>query len=121
MNQHMLKIAIQKSGRLNEDSIKLLKECGIELNNGNKQLKATAFNFPVEVYFFRDDDIPQYVYDGVADIGIVGENVMMEKAKDVELVYRLGFGKCRLSIAVPKAMEYNGINDLQGLKIATTY
>src|ERR1700712_2022729 len=117
----MLKIAIQKSGRLNEDSIKLLKECGIELNNGNKQLKAVAHNFPVEVYFFRDDDIPQYVYDGVADIGIVGENVLLEKAKDIDLIYRLGFGRCRLSIAVPKSMPYSSIKDLEGLKIATTY
>ena len=117
----MLKIAVQKSGRLYEDSIRLLKECGIELNNGNKQLKAAAFNFPLEVYFLRDDDIPQYVYDGVADIGIVGENVLLEKAKDIELVYRLGFGKCRLSVAVPKAMQYKKISDLQGLKIATTY
>ncbi len=117
----MLKIAIQKSGRLNEDSIKLLKECGIELNNGNKQLKASAFNFPIEVYFFRDDDIPQYVYDGVADIGIVGENVLLEKAKDIDLAYRLGFGKCRLSVAVPKSLSYNGIADLEGMKIATTY
>ena len=117
----MLKIAIQKSGRLYEDSIKLLKECGIEFNNGNKQLKAVAYNFPVEVYFFRDDDIPQYVYDGVADIGFVGENVLLEKGKDIELLYRLGFGRCRLSIAVPKSMAYNTINDLQGFKIATTY
>ncbi|MCW3091331.1 MAG: phosphoribosyltransferase [Ferruginibacter sp.] len=117
----MLKIAIQKSGRLYEDSIKLLKECGIELNNGNKQLKAVAFNFPLEVYFLRDDDIPQYVYDGVADIGIVGENVMLEKAKEIDLVYRLGFGRCRLSIAVPKTMQYTSLNDLTGLKIATTY
>jgi len=117
----MLKIAIQKSGRLYEDSVKLLKECGIELNNGNKQLKAMAFNFPLEVYFLRDDDIPQYVYDGVADIGIVGENVLLEKNKDIDLVYRLGFGKCRLSIAVPKTMLYNSIEDLNGLKIATTY
>src|SRR5258708_10406621 len=117
----MLKIAIQKSGRLNEDSIKLLKECGIELNNGNKQLKAVAHNFPVEVYFFRDDDIPQYVYDGVADIGIVGENVLLEKAKEIDVVYRLGFGKCRLSIAVPKAIKYKKISDLKGLKIATSY
>ncbi len=117
----MLKIAIQKSGRLNEDSIKLLKECGIDLNNGNKQLKATAFNFPVEVYFFRDDDIPQYVYDGVADIGFVGENVFLEKVKDIDLMYRLGFGKCRLSIALPKGKDYNSFNDLNGLKIATTY
>jgi ATP phosphoribosyltransferase len=117
----MLKIAIQKSGRLYEDSVKLLKECGIELNNGNKQLKAVAFNFPLEVYFLRDDDIPQYVYDGVADIGIVGENVLLEKNKDIDLVYRLGFGKCRLSIAVPKSIQYNSAADLQGLKIATTY
>ncbi len=117
----MLKIAIQKSGRLNEDSIRLLKECGIELNNGNKQLKAVAFNFPIEVYFLRDDDIPQYVYDGVADIGIVGENVLLEKNKEIEIVYRLGFGKCRLSIAVPKSMPYNSLKDLKGLKIATTY
>jgi ATP phosphoribosyltransferase len=117
----MLKIAIQKSGRLYEDSIKLLKECGIELNNGNKQLKAAAFNFPIEVYFLRDDDIPQYVYDGVADIGIVGENVLLETAKDIDLVYRLGFSKCRLSIAVPKSVDYNSIEDLRGLKIATTY
>jgi ATP phosphoribosyltransferase len=117
----MLKIAVQKSGRLYEDSIKLLKECGIELNNGNKQLKAAAFNFPIEVFFLRDDDIPQYVYDGVADIGIVGENVLLETAKDIDLVYRLGFGKCRLSVAVPKAMQYKDAGDLNGLKIATTY
>ena len=117
----MLKIAIQKSGRLYEDSVKLLKECGIELNNGNKQLKAVANNFPLEIYFLRDDDIPQYVYDGVADIGIVGENVLLEKNKEIDLVYRLGFGKCRLSIAVPKSMPYKSIADLKGLKIATTY
>ena len=117
----MLKIAIQKSGRLYEDSIKLLKECGIDLNNGNKQLKTTASNFPVEVYFLRDDDIPQYVYDAVADIGIVGENVLLEKQKDIKLIQRLGFGKCRLSIAVPKGTVYNSIADLNGLKIATSY
>ncbi len=117
----MLKVAIQKSGRLYEDSIKLLKECGIELNNGYKQLKTVAFNFPLEVYFLRDDDIPQYVFDGVADIGFVGENVLFEKGKDIDLVHRLGFGRCRLSIAVPKSMTYNAINDLEGLKIATTY
>ncbi len=117
----MLKIAIQKSGRLYEDSIKLLKECGIELNNGNKQLKAAAYNFPLEVYFLRDDDIPQYVYDGVADIGIVGENVLLEKDKNIDIVYKLGFGRCRLSIAVPKSMGYTSIAELDGLKIATTY
>lgn len=117
----MLKIAIQKSGRLYEDSMKLLKECGIQLNNGNKQLKTVAENFPLEVFFLRDDDIPQYVYDGVADIGIVGENVLLEKNKDISLVYRLGFGKCRLSIAVPKNFKYKTGADLQGLKIATSY
>lgn len=117
----MLKIAIQKSGRLYEDSVKLLKECGIELNNGNKQLKTTAYNFPLEIYFLRDDDIPQYVFDGVADIGIVGENVLLEKNKEIDLVYRLGFGRCRLSIAVPKTMQYYAIQDLQGMKIATSY
>lgn len=117
----MLKIAVQKSGRLFEDSIRLLKECGIDINNGNKQLKSTAQNFPLEIYFLRDDDIPQYVYDGVADIGIVGENVVKEKAKDIDSIYKLGFGKCRLSIAVPKAMEYSDTNSLEGLKIATSY
>lgn len=117
----MLKIAIQKSGRLYEDSIKLLKECGIELNNGNKQLKTIAGNFPMEIYFLRDDDIPQYVYDGVADIGFVGENVFLEKGKDIDMIYRLGFGKCRLSIAVPKSITYNSVSDLDGLKIATSY
>lgn len=117
----MLKIAIQKSGRLFEDSIRLLKECGIDINNGNKQLKSVAQNFPLEVYFLRDDDIPQYVYDGVADIGIVGENVVKEKAKDIDGIYRLGFGKCRLSIAVPKSMQYRSVTDLDNVKIATSY
>ncbi len=117
----MLKIAVQKSGRLFEDSVRLLKECGIDINNGNKQLKSVAQNFPLEIYFLRDDDIPQYVYDGVADIGIVGENVVNEKVKDIDTIYRLGFGKCRLSIAVPKAMQYQSVNDLQRLKIATSY
>lgn len=101
--------------------MKLLKECGIQLNNGNKQLKTVAENFPLEVFFLRDDDIPQYVYDGVADIGIVGENVLLEKNKDISLVYRLGFGKCRLSIAVPKNIKYKSSEQLAGLKIATSY
>ena len=117
----MLKIAIQKSGRLYEHSLQLLKECGIELNNGNRQLKALSIDFPLEAYFLRDDDIPQYVYDGVADIGIVGENVVFEKNKDVGIVNQLGFGKCRLSIAVPKNMEYRNAKDLNGLRIATSY
>ncbi|MEO8855176.1 MAG: ATP phosphoribosyltransferase [Ginsengibacter sp.] len=117
----MLKIAIQKSGRLYEQSVQLLKECGIELNNGNRQLKVKAFNFPAEAYFLRDDDIPQYVCDNVADIGIVGENVFFEKNKNIEIVSKLGFGRCRLSIAVPKSLNYSGIGDLNGLKIATSY
>jgi ATP phosphoribosyltransferase len=117
----MLKIAVQKSGRLYDASLKLLKECGIELNNGNRQLKAVAFNFPVEIYFLRDDDIPQYVFDGVADIGFVGENVVYEKNKDIDVVNKLGFGRCRLSIAVPKSMSYTNEADLKGLKIATSY
>jgi ATP phosphoribosyltransferase len=117
----MLKIAIQKSGRLYEESVKLLKECGIQLNNGNKQLKTVAENFPIEIFFLRDDDIPQYVYDSVADIGIVGENVLLEKNKEIDLIYKLGFGKCRLSLAVPKSMKYETLKDINGLKIATTY
>ncbi len=116
-----LKIAIQKSGRLNEDSIRILKEAGIEFNNGLNKLKADAVNFPLEVFFLRDDDIPQYVQDGVADIGIVGENVMIEKNKEVEIVDRLGFGKCRLSIAIPKNQKYKSIKDLDGKRIATSY
>ena len=117
----MLKIAIQKSGRLYEQSVQLLRECGIELNNGNRQLKVKAFNFPAEAYFLRDDDIPQYVADSVADVGIVGENVVFEKEKDLNIVSKLGFGRCRLSIAVPKNMNYQGASDLNGLKIATSY
>ncbi|SEM23438.1 ATP phosphoribosyltransferase [Chitinophaga rupis] len=116
-----LKLAIQKSGRLHDDSIKLLKECGIDINNGVNRLKTEASNFPLEVFFLRDDDIPQYVEDGVADLGIVGENVVMEKNKQVQVVEKLGFGKCRLSVAVPKAMDYSGVQDLHKLRIATTY
>ncbi|MDQ3046202.1 MAG: ATP phosphoribosyltransferase [Bacteroidota bacterium] len=117
----MLKIAIQKSGRLYEDSIRLLKEAGIEFNNGLNKLKAEADNFPLQVFLLRDDDIPQYVEEGVADIGIVGENVMLEKNKDVQIIERMGFGKCRLSIAIPKEQAYTGISDLQGKRIATSY
>lgn len=117
----MLKIAIQKSGRLYDNSIQLLRECGIELNNGSRQLKAFAIDFPVEVYFLRDDDIPQYVYDGVADVGIVGENVLYEKGLNVDVVNKLGFSRCRLSIAIPENKKYQDVKDLQGLKIATSY
>lgn len=116
-----LRIAIQKSGRLHDDSIKLLKECGIDINNGVNKLKTEASNFPLEVFFLRDDDIPQYVEDGVADIGIVGENVVLEKNRPLRTVEKLGFGKCRLSMAVSKSMDYNSIEDLNGQRIATSY
>lgn len=116
-----LKIAIQKSGRLHEDSMKLLKECGIEVSNGANKLRTEAGNFPLEVFFFRDDDIPQYVEDGVADIGIVGENIVLEKARQVKEVEKLGFGRCRLSVAVPKGKNYSSVSDLSGLRIATSY
>ena len=116
-----LKIAIQKSGRLHEDSIQLLNDCGIGIRNGKNQLKAVADNFPMEVYFLRDDDIPQYVEDGVAHIGIVGENVLLEKNKNIEVVEQLGFGKCRLSIAVKKTDDYDGVHFLHHKKIATSY
>lgn len=116
-----LKLAIQKSGRLHEDSMKLLKECGIDISNGINRLKAEANNFPMEIFFLRDDDIPQYVEDGVADIGIVGENIVLEKEKNVQEVEKLGFGKCRLSIAIPKGQKYTSSKDLQGTRIATTY
>jgi len=116
-----LKIAIQKSGRLHDDSLRLLKECGIDISNGVNKLKSEASNFPMEVYFLRDDDIPQYVEDAVADIGLVGENVVYEKKKKVEVVEKLGFGKCRLSIAVNRHDEYNDCSFLNGKKIATSY
>lgn len=117
----VLKIAIQKSGRLYEDSVKLLKDCGVALKNGMNKLKTEAENFPLEVYFLRDDDIPQYVEDAVADIGIVGENVLFEKNKQVQVVEKLGFGKCRLSIAVGRKDSYEGVDYLRGKKIATSY
>lgn len=116
-----LKIAVQKSGRLYEGSMKLLKECGIDISNGNNQLRVVANNFPVEIFFLRDDDIPEYVQDAVADIGFVGENVVQEKNKAVDIIEKLGFGKCRLSIAVPKTEPLKSINDLNGKKIATSY
>src|SRR6187549_1147294 len=117
----MLRIAIQKSGRLQEGSLALLKESGLSFSNGKDQLKAQARNFPVEVLFLRDDDIPQYVEDRVADVGIVGENVVAEKQKKNEIVKRLDFAKCRLSLALPKGDTYNGIASLNGKNIATSY
>ena len=116
-----LKLAIQKSGRLHEDSMRLLKECGIDIGAGVNKLKAEATNFPIELFFLRDDDIPQYVEDGVADIGFVGENVVFEKNKKVDIAYALGFGKCRLSFAVRKDEQYTGPKFLEGKKIATSY
>ena len=116
-----LKIAIQKSGRLYEDSVKILRECGIELSNGMNKLRSEAYNFPLEVLFLRDDDIPQYVEDGVADAGMVGENIIYETNKKIKTIEQLGFGKCRLSIAVPKNEEYKSIKGLNGKKIATSY
>lgn len=116
-----LKIAVQKSGRLSEDSVNLLKKCGIRFDNGFGKLKSVAQNFPLEIFFLRDDDIPQYVEDGVADIGIVGENILAEEKRQIEIVERLGFGRCRLALAVPKLFSYQSIEDLDGKKIATSY
>ncbi|KUJ63003.1 ATP phosphoribosyltransferase [Flavobacteriaceae bacterium CRH] len=116
-----LKIAIQKSGRLNEDSIQILRDCGISINNGNDQLKAEASNFPLEVLYLRNSDIPQYLIDGVVDLAIVGDNLLAEKGKQIEVVQKLGFSKCKVSVAVPKTFEYNSIQDLAGLRIATSY
>lgn len=116
-----LKIAIQTKGRLNEDSMKLIRESGIDLVIGRRTLVAEAKNFPMEALFLRDDDIPQTVADGVADVGIVGENEMLEKQEEVTIVKRLGFSKCRLSLAIPKNIEYPGPEFFNGKKIATSY
>jgi len=117
----MLRIAIQKSGRLSEDSLALIRECGISFINSSLKLKTESTNFPLEILFLRDDDIPGYVADGVADIGIVGENVLVEEGMQDLALEPLGFSKCRLSLAVPKGEEYNGISDLEGKNIATSY
>lgn len=121
MTDQPLRIAVQKSGRLLDESIQLLKECGIRIDNGRDQLKASASNFPVEVLYLRNSDIPQYIQDGVADIGVIGENTIIEKKKQVDVVLKLGFSKCRLSLATPKNMVYNGPADLSGKRIATSY
>ena len=115
-----LRIAIQKNGRLSEKSLQLLADCGIRVNNGGK-LKADAANFPLEVLFLRDDDISQYVEEGVADVGMLGENTVLEKDKNVEIVRQLGFAKCRLSLAVSKEVNYTGTNWFEGKKVATSY
>ncbi len=116
-----LKIAIQKSGRLSEKSLQLLKECGIKLSNGDRKLKTEARNFPIEVLYLRDDDIPQYVEQGVADIGILGENEVWEQNKQVKTVEKLGFANCKLSLAIPKEENYAGLGYFNGKKIATSY
>jgi ATP phosphoribosyltransferase len=116
-----IRVAIQKSGRLSEKSLDLLKEAGINLNNGSRKLRSVAQTFPLEVIYLRDDDIPQYVEDGVAHIGIVGENEFAEKACEVDLVERLGYSRCRLSIAIPKSENYGGLKDLDQKRIATSY
>ena len=116
-----LRIAVQKSGRLLDESIQLLKECGIKIDNGRDQLKAPARNFPAEVLYLRNSDIPQYIQDGVADIGIIGENTLIEKEKDAEVVLKLGFSKCRLSLATPRGKSYGGVHSLDGQRIATSY
>ena len=116
-----LKIALQKSGRLNEDSINLLNDCGINIEYGKSQLRAVAHNFPLEVLYLRNNDIPQYLVDGVVDIAILGENTIVESNPNLKIIERLGFSKCRLSIAVPKEKNYKSIKDLEGTRIATSY
>jgi ATP phosphoribosyltransferase len=116
-----LKIAVQKSGRLHDDSMRILKEIGISIDNGKDQLKAMARNFPLEVFYLRNGDIPQYLRDGVVDAAIIGENVLIEKGEDISIVERLGFSKCRVSIAVPKSSKAQNIKDLEGMRIATSY
>ncbi len=116
-----IRIAIQKSGRLNEDSLKLLKDCGISVDNGKDQLKASSRNFPMEVFYLRNGDIPQYLRDGVVDIAIIGENVLIEKGEDIAVVEKLGFSKCKVSLAMPKPVKYDSVKDLEGKRIATSY
>ena len=116
-----LKLAIQKSGRLQEDSLKLLKDIGIKVDNGKDQLKANAVNYPIEIFYLRNSDIPQYVKDGVVDLAIVGENLLVEKEMQLPVVRKLGFSKCRVSLALPKGKSVNDIKDFQGMKIATSY
>lgn len=121
--EHMdkIKIAIQKSGRLNEDSLKILLDCGISIDNGKDQLKAAARNFPLEVLYLRNGDIPQYLKDGVVDTAIIGENVLVEKGQDITIAEKLGFSKCRVSLAIPKSRKYTSAQDFEGKRIATSY
>jgi ATP phosphoribosyltransferase len=119
--EKIIRIAVQKSGRLSDDSLSLIKECGIKFYNGTGKLKSTSTNFPIEFLFLRDDDIPGYVADGVADLGIVGENELVEKDKEVVTLKKLGFSKCRLSLAIPKGQAYTGVSYFEGKNIATSY
>ncbi len=121
MESEKLTLAIQKSGRLSEGTIELLKLCGIKVSNEGNHLKALAEGFPLEILLLRDDDIPQYVADGVADIGMLGMNEVLEKDKKIDVVKYLGFSKCRLSIAIPRDAKYTGIESLEGKRIATSY
>lgn len=116
-----LKIAVQKSGRLHEDSMRILKDIGVSIDNGKDQLKASAKNFPLEVFYLRNGDIPQYLKDGVVDAAIIGENVLIEKGNEISIIEKLGFSSCKVSIAIPKSAKYNSIKDLQGKRIATSY
>lgn len=116
-----LKIAVQKSGRLHDDSMKILNDVGISIDNGIDQLKASAKNFPLEVFYLRNGDIPQYLRDGVVDAAIIGENILIEKGNDISVIEKLGFSSCKVCIAVPKSFEYRGIHDLEGKRIATSY
>ncbi|MRT15820.1 ATP phosphoribosyltransferase [Vitellibacter sp. q18] len=116
-----LKIAVQKSGRLHDESLALLKDCGIYIDNGRDQLKASATNFPLEIYYLRNGDIPQYLKDGVVDCAIIGENLLVEKGEEISVASRLGFSKCRVSLAVPKTFKYNSVEDFKGKRIATSY
>lgn len=116
-----LKIAIQKSGRLNEKSVQLLKNCGLQFENYKSSLITSVFNFDLEILFLRDDDIPEYVQDGIADLGIVGENVIAETQAEVDYLQRLGYGKCTLKIALPSDSAIQSLQDLQGKSIATSY
>ena len=116
-----LKIAIQKSGRLNEKSVELLKNCGLDFDNYKSSLISGVANFPLEILYLRDDDIPEYVQDGIADLGIVGENVIQETEVEVAYLQRLGFGKCSLKIAIPNSLHLDDVTELSGKSIATTY
>jgi ATP phosphoribosyltransferase len=116
-----LKIAVQKSGRLHDESLALLKDCGIYIDNGRDQLKASATNFPLEIYYLRNGDIPKYLKDGVVDCAIIGENLLVEKGEQISVASKLGFSKCRVSLAVPKTFKYTSIEDLKGKRIATSY